>query len=78
MIKKEDMPEAMTSRKTVEKRLISINELAALTGLSKGTLYQWVSRKKGIPYVKVGRLTKFDLKDVEKWIEEHKVHPNKI
>lgn len=52
----------------IKKRLITIQEIAQLTGLSEGTLYQWVAQKKGIPYVKVGRLTKFDLKDVEKWI----------
>lgn len=66
------------STKQIKKRLITINELAALTGLSIGTLYQWKSQKKGIPYVKIGRLIKYDLKDVEKFIDEHKVYPNDV
>lgn len=66
------------SSKQIQKRLITIDELATLTGLSVGTLYQWKSQKKGIPFVKMGRLVKYDLRDVEKFIEEHKVHPNKI
>ncbi len=57
--------------------LIDIKELAELTGLSVGTLYQWVSQKK-IPYVKCGRLTKFDIERIKKWLEEHSVEPEKL
>ena len=56
--------------------LININELSELTGLSVGTLYQWVSQRK-IPYVKVGRLTKFDLGRIKKWLEENSFEPKR-
>lgn len=42
-------------------------------------LYSWVSQRR-IPFVKCGRLTKFDLKDkdIEQWIEENKIKENKF
>lgn len=57
----------------MNKRLINIAELSQMIGVSVNTLYSWVSQKK-IPYVKMGRLTKFDLNDIDKWIEESKRH----
>ena len=56
----------------MRRQLINIRELAELTGLSVGTLYQWVSQRR-IPFVKVGRLTKFDIRDIDEWIEGNKV-----
>lgn len=55
-------------------RLINIRELSELTGLSISTLYSWVSQKR-IPYIKCGRLTRFDIKKIEQWIEKHSVDP---
>ena len=41
------------------KRLMTIQEVAELTGVSVTTLYKWVSQRK-IPHIKMGRLVKFD------------------
>ena len=46
----------------------------AETTFRLGTLYQWVSQRK-IPHVRIGRLLKFDLNDIEKWISERKIEP---
>ncbi len=54
------------------KRLLTISEAAAYLGLSKLTLYEWVSQRK-IEYVKVGRLVKFDQRQLERWIEKHTI-----
>ncbi len=54
------------------KRLLTIPEAAAYLGLSKLTLYEWVSQRK-IEYIKVGRLVKFDQRQLERWIEKHTV-----
>ncbi len=62
---------------TVNKRLINIQELSELTGLSMSTLYSWVSQRR-IPFVKCGRLTKFDLQKINDWIEESSVEENKF
>lgn len=56
----------------MEKRFLGIPELAEYLGIKQGTVYVWVCHKK-IPYVKVGRLVKFDLRKIEKWLEEKSV-----
>ncbi len=53
----------------MEKRFIGINDCAEYLGLTRGTLYVWVCHRK-IPYLKMGRLVKFDLKVIEKWVKE--------
>ncbi len=56
----------------MQKRLITIKEASVYLGVSVNTLYSWVSQKK-IDYVKMGRLTKFDLKTIDKFIENNTV-----
>ncbi len=55
-------------------RLMSIQEAAAYIGLAVPTLYTMVSQRR-IPYVKVGRLTKFDLGLLDAWLKQHTVMP---
>ena len=59
------------------KRLIDVHELSIVTGVSVSTLYSWVSQRK-IPFVKCGRLTKFDLPNIDIWIERNTVKPVEI
>lgn len=61
----------------IKRRLINVNELSEYTGLSTNTLYSWVSQKR-IPYVKCGRLTKFDLERIDDWIKEISVERKKF
>ncbi len=61
----------------MEKRLLNINEAAEYMGLSKNTLYTWVCQRR-IPFVKCGWLTKFDIRDVDKWIESRKVQERNL
>ncbi len=56
------------------RRLLDVQEVATFTGLSASTLYTMVSQRR-IPYVKVGRLTKFDPALLEEWIAKHTVMP---
>jgi excisionase family DNA binding protein len=44
-------------------RLIDINELSQLLGISKGTLYNWVYLRR-IPFIKAGRCLRFDPDEV--------------
>lgn len=53
------------------RRLLSIGQLSQRLGVSVKTLYGWVCLRQ-IPYVKIGRLVKFDALDIEKWIETKK------
>ena len=59
-----------------EKRFIGVKELAPYLGISINTVYSWVCLRK-IPYVKIGRLVKFDLKEIDKWILPFKQDPHK-
>ena len=56
------------------RRLISIQEAASYTGLSPHTLYTMVSQRR-IPFVKVGRLVKFDVGLLDAWIKQNTVMP---
>ena len=56
------------------RRLLNIKEVAAYTGLSVHTLYAMVSQRR-IPFVKMGRLTKFDLQELDRWITRQSVKP---
>jgi len=52
--------------------LIDIHKTAERLGVKVHTLYGWVNQRR-IPYVKVGRLVRFDPQDIEAWIEKNKV-----
>lgn len=56
------------------KRFLNIQEASEYLGLSVHTLYTMVSQRR-IPFVKVGRLTKFDLGLLEAWIKKNTVMP---
>ena len=61
----------------IDNHLINISELSELMGLSVNTLYTWVSQRR-IPYVKIGRLTKFNAGVIDSWINAHSVEPLNI
>jgi len=63
-----------TFGRPIERRLLTIREVANYTGLSVHTLYAMVSQRR-IPFVKVGRLTKFDLRLLDDWLKQHTVMP---
>lgn len=53
-------------------RYINIGELAEYLGLTKGTLYVWVCQRR-IPYLKVGKLLKFDIIEIESWLKDKRI-----
>ena len=55
-------------------RLLTVQQAAAYTGLSPHTVYAMVSQRR-IPFVKVGRLVKFDVELLDKWIKQNTVMP---
>jgi excisionase family DNA binding protein len=56
------------------RRLLTVQEAAGYTTLSVHTLYTMCSQRR-IPYVKVGRLTKFDVGLLDAWIKQNTVMP---
>lgn len=61
----------------MNRRLLNVEELSQYIGLSTSTIYSWVSQTR-IPFVKLGRLTRFDLQKIEEWIEENSVEEKKF
>jgi excisionase family DNA binding protein len=62
------------SEATVAARLIDIQAAATYIDLSVHTVYTMVSQRR-IPYVKVGRLVKFDVALLDAWIKKNSVMP---
>jgi excisionase family DNA binding protein len=57
----------------MEKRYLSIAEVSEYLGLTKGTLYVFCHRRR-IPYLKLGKLLKFDIIEIEKWLKDKRVN----
>ena len=55
-------------------RLVDVQVLAGYLDVAPDTIYTMVSQRR-IPYVKVGRLLKFDLKAIDAWIARNSVMP---
>ena len=55
-------------------QLITIKEAARYTGLSICTLYTMVGQRR-IPFVKVGRLVKFNVPALDEWLRKQTVMP---
>ena len=47
---------------------VSVDEVASHLGVAKDSVYRWIEAK-GLPAHRVGRLWKFRLSEVDKWIE---------
>lgn len=56
----------------MEKRYLNVEELSQYIGVKKSTIYNWVSERR-IPFIKCGRLTKFDIKAIDRWMAESEV-----
>ena len=54
------------------RKLLTIGEASEYLGISKLTLYGWVSARK-VGFVKVGRLVKFKQEHLDRWIDQHTV-----
>ena len=59
-------------RQVAERRLIDIETVALQLGVCIKTVYGWVNMRR-IPFIKVGRLVRFDPSDIEAWISARKV-----
>jgi excisionase family DNA binding protein len=53
-------------------KLLTMVEASEYLGVSKLTLYGWVSARK-VSFIKVGRLVRFKQEHLDKWIEQQTV-----
>ncbi|MCF7875355.1 MAG: helix-turn-helix domain-containing protein [Candidatus Omnitrophica bacterium] len=61
----------------MEERLVDIKKLSQYLGVKEGTIYSWVNQEK-IPYVKINRLVRFNLKMINEWIDNNSVESHSI
>lgn len=52
------------------KQYLSVKELSQYMGISIHTIYLWIQLKK-IPYVKLGKLVRFNLTEINSWLKGH-------
>jgi excisionase family DNA binding protein len=53
-------------------KLLTIDQASEYLGISKLTLYGWVSARK-LGFIKVGRLVKFKQEHLDRWIDQHTI-----
>jgi excisionase family DNA binding protein len=53
-----------------------VQEAAHILGVSASTLYGWVWQRR-IPFVKVGRALRFEMSDLEGFIQSHRFEARK-
>jgi predicted DNA-binding transcriptional regulator AlpA len=52
-------------------RLLTAENVGAITGLSVETLAQWRSQRKGIPFLKISRnVVRYRQSDLDRWLDE--------
>ena len=56
------------------RRLVGIQVVSKYIDVSIDTVYTMVAQRR-IPFIKVGRLLKFDLKAIDLWLAQHTVMP---
>ena len=59
----------------LEERLVSLEEIAKYLGVSKDTIYLWISNKE-LPAYKIGRLWKFKISEIDEWVKSGKAADN--
>lgn len=53
----------------IENRWLSVDEIAGYLGVKRETVYKWIERK-NMPAHKVGRLWKFKVDEIDRWVRE--------
>jgi len=56
-------------------RFLTEKEVARMTGLALSTLRNTRFQCRGLPYIKIGRAVRYDLRDVVRFMETHKIAP---
>jgi hypothetical protein len=58
-----------------EPRFMSSQETARYVGVAPQTLANWRYLGRGPRFYRVGQLVKYDLRDVDSWLEQHADEP---
>lgn len=58
-------------------QLLSVEQVAEYLQLNRSTVYDWAQKGK-IPAIKLGQIWRFRRREIDRWLESHKVEPEKI
>ncbi len=61
------MPASSMEIRAMSFRWLSVEEIAEYLGVSKDTVYSWIS-KRNMPAHRIGRLWKFKTDEVDEWV----------
>jgi excisionase family DNA binding protein len=65
------------AKRREEVRLLDIKQAALFLGTTEKSLYAKIWRRE-IPFVKLGRSVRFDVRDLEQMIEDAKIKPQEL
>ncbi len=65
-------PVGMVLNNAIGRRLLNVREAAQYLGLEVDSVYKKTGLRE-VPYVKVGRALRFDVKALERFIEQHPI-----
>ena len=66
----------MIPLKISDNKLLSDKEMNLIYGFSVKTLQNHRCQRTGMPYIKIGRMVRYRKKDVDHYLEQHKVKYN--
>jgi excisionase family DNA binding protein len=58
----------------LQRKFLTVKEVSQYIGIAPDTIYKMISQRR-IPFVKFGRLRKFDQGAIEAWIKQQSVTP---
>ncbi len=61
----------------MDKRWLSVDDVAEYLGIKRFTVYKWVERL-SLPAHKIGRLLKFRKSEIDEWVESHDSKKSKV
>ena len=70
----EDQPDLRVTEERGVPRLLTAREVAAVLRVPRSTVYE-LARNRRIPFLKVGRRTRFEARSLQDWIAAQTVQP---
>ena len=61
----------------MEDRWLSVDEICSYLGIKRDTIYKWINEK-NMPAQKIGRLWKFKIDEVDKWVRSGGASDNEV
>jgi predicted DNA-binding transcriptional regulator AlpA len=64
--------------KSAQPRLVDERQAATILGMSVKTLQRWRWAGREVPFIKLGGSVRYDLRDLQTYIDEHRCHSTSL